>query len=314
MKIIFMGTPDFAVPSLKALIEDGNQVCMVVTQPDKPKGRGNKLAMPPVKEFALNHGIEVYQPEKVKNEEFINKLAECKADLIVTAAYGKILSEEALKTTPHGCINVHASLLPKYRGAAPLWWVIINGEEKTGITTMLTDKGMDTGDILEIDEFKIDENITVGELSDKMSELGAVTLIKTLNKLKKGTLTPIKQNDSEASYAALIDKTMAEIDWNKTSQEIHNLVRGTNPWPVAYTFFKGNRIKIFRTQLIKDYVTDQEAVPGTILQVSNEGIFAKTADGVILIKEIQMDSSKRMEVKEFIKGHKIEDGIIMGGK
>jgi len=314
MKIIFMGTPDFAVPSLKALIEDGNQVCMVVTQPDKPKGRGNKLAMPPVKEFALNHGIEVYQPEKVKNEEFINKLAECKADLIVTAAYGKILSEEALKTTPHGCINVHASLLPKYRGAAPLWWVIINGEEKTGITTMLTDKGMDTGDILEIDEFKIDEDITVGELSNKMSELGAVTLIKTLNKLKEGALTPIKQNDSEASYAALIDKTMAEINWNKTSQEIHDLVRGTNPWPVAYTFFKGNRIKIFRTQLIKDYMTDQEAVPGTILQVSNEGIFAKTADGVILIKEIQMDSSKRMEVKEFIKGHKIEDRIIMGGK
>ena len=315
MKIIFMGTPEFALPSLKALIDNGYSVCLVVTQPDKPSGRGNKLSAPPVKEFALTKGIEVYQPEKVKNQEFTDKLASYNADIIVTVAYGKILLGSALRAARLGCINVHASLLPKYRGAAPLWWVIINGEKKTGITTMYTDEGMDTGNMLEVSEYEIGKDMTVGELSYEMSELGAKTLLTTLEKLKNGTLVRKEQNHDDATYAPMISKSTGHIDFKKFAREIHNLVRGTNPWPAAYTFYEGQRMKVFKTEY--DEVTnisgEENNCAGTIIEVTDEGIFVVTGKGVIIIKEIQVDSSKKMAVKEYIKGHKIEKGKILGG-
>ena len=304
-----MGTPDFAVPSLCALINAGHEICLVVTQPDKPKGRGNKLAMPPVKEEALAYDIPVYQPEKVKNDAFVDTLKSYKADIMITVAYGKILSEAALKATPLGCINVHASLLPKYRGSAPLWWVIINGEEKTGITTMYTDVGMDTGDMLDVAEFSIPQNMTVGQLSDEMAVLGAKTLLLTLQKLEKGTLQRTPQVEAEATYAPMIEKQLGEIKWTAMSQEIHNLVRGTNPWPVAYTFYEGQRMRVFSTEC---KMSDNKEAPGTVVQVDDTGILVATGDGLLLVKEIQVDSGKRMAVKDYIRGHQINEGTILG--
>lgn len=313
MRIIFMGTPDFAVPSLQALIDAGHDVCLVVTQPDKPKGRGNKMAMPPVKELALAHNIPVYQPEKVKNDAFVDTLKSYEADLMITVAYGKILSEAALKAAPLGCINVHASLLPKYRGSAPLWWVIINGEEKTGITTMYTDVGMDTGDIIDVDEFPIPENMTVGELSDEMAALGAKTLLTTLTRLQEGTLTRTPQVEADATYAPMIEKQLGNIDWSSMTREIHNLVRGTNPWPVAHTFYEGQRVRIFRTNPNAGTLSAKSAEqqPGTILNVSDAGILVRTGDGQILVEEVQVDSGKRMAVKDYIRGHQICEGVVL---
>lgn len=321
MKIIFMGTPEFAIPSLEALIEKGYEIKAVVTQPDKPKGRGKKMSPPPVKEVALKYGIDVLQPEKVKTQEFVNKLKSYEPDLIVTAAYGKILSEETLKVAPYGCINVHASLLPKYRGAAPIWWVIINGEKETGITTMFTDVGMDTGDILVKRTIPLDSEITAGELYEKLSHLGAGVLIETLEKLKDGTLVRTPQNHEEASYAPMIDKSIAHIDWNKSTEEIHNLIRGTNPWPVAYTYYNDLRMKVWKSRIpgvseLRDYNIEllekpDEYPAGTILSADKEGLFVKTSDGVLQILEVQFDSSKRMSVKDYLLGHSLERGIIL---
>ena len=311
-----MGTPEFAVPSLEALINTGYEVCLVVTQPDKPKGRGNKIQPPPIKETALKHGIEIYQPEKVKNKEFVNKLKSHKADLMVTAAYGKLLTKDALEATKLGCINVHASLLPKYRGAAPLWWVIINGEEKTGITTMYTDEGMDTGDILDKSEINIPKDMTVGELSGEMAQLGAKTLIVTLEKLKHCNITRTKQNDSEASHAPMIEKTTGLINWEKGAYEINNLIRGTNPWPCAYTFYDDKRMRIYKSEAI-DSGDSVEAdatntlKPGTILEIDENGILVLTGKDKLLIKEVQFDSSKKMEVKDYIKGNKLLTGVVL---
>ena len=316
MKIVFMGTPDFAVPSLQALIDAGHEIVLVVTQPDKPKGRGNKMAMPPVKELALTYEIPVYQPEKVKNDAFVDTLKSYEADLMITVAYGKILSEAALKATPLGCINVHASLLPRYRGSAPLWWVIINGEEKTGISTMYTDVGMDTGDIIDVAEFPIPEDMTVGELSDQMADLGAKTLLVTLEKLEQGTLKRTPQEDALATYAPMIEKQLGEINWANMSREIHNLVRGTNPWPVAYTFYEEQRMRIFSTDFRVDYKLAEmgKEEPGTILKVDDTGIWVATGDGVLLVKEVQVDSGKRMWVKEYIRGHQVKVGTVLGAK
>ncbi len=316
MRIIFMGTPDFAVPSLQALIDAGHDITLVVTQPDKPKGRGNKMAMPPIKELALAHNIPVYQPEKVKNDAFVETLNSYKADLMITVAYGKILSEAALQATPLGCINVHASLLPKYRGSAPLWWVIINGEEKTGITTMYTDVGMDTGDIIDVAEFPIPEDMTVGELSDAMAVLGAKTLLVTLQKLQEGTLQRTPQDDALATHAPMIEKQLGQINWSSMTREIHNLVRGTNPWPVAYTFYEGQRMRVFRTNPKTEMMWQkaEKEKPGTILKVSDTGILVATGDGQILIEEVQVDSGKRMSVKDYIRGHHICEGALLGSE
>ncbi len=310
MKIVFMGTPDFAVPSLEMLVNEGYEVVAAVTQPDKPKGRGNKLTAPPVKEFALLHGINVLQPEKIKTPEFIEQIRALNPDLLITAAYGKILSKDLLEVPTKGCINVHGSLLPAYRGAAPINWAVINGEKKTGITTMFTDVGLDTGDMLLKKELEINPDMTVGELHDKMAVLGAEVLKETLIELKKGTLKRIPQQDSESTYAPMMNKELGLIDWNKTAQQVHNLVRGTDPWPGAYTFLNGNRMRVWKTSLTNEK-SDSHYI-GQIIEVSDDGILVKCSDEYILIREIQFDSSKRMNVRDYIRGHQIDAGEILG--
>ncbi len=311
MKIIFMGTPEFAVPSLEMLINEGYKVIAVVTQPDKPKGRGNKLAAPPVKEFALKHDITVLQPSKIKTPEFVEQIRELGPDLLVTAAYGKIISKEMLDVPTLGCINVHGSLLPKYRGAAPIQWSIINGEKVTGITTMFTDVGLDTGDILLKRELEIGSDMTAGELHDAMSVLGAEVLKDTLIKLKSGTLVRKPQDDAMSSYAPIITKEVGLIDWNKTPQQIHNTVRGTNPWPGAYTFLNESKMRIWKT-CIADFDNNQKHCPGEIVRADDEGVLVKCSDGYIMIQELQFDSSKRMKVSDYIRGHKISIGEKLG--
>lgn len=306
-----MGTPDFAVPSLEMLVNEGYDVAAAVTQPDKPKGRGNRMAAPPVKEFALKHGIEVLQPEKIKTPEFIEQIRALKPDLLITAAYGKILSKDLLDVPVHGCINVHGSLLPAYRGAAPINWAVINGESKTGITTMFTDVGLDTGDMLLKKELVIGPDTTVGELHDKMAVLGAEVLKETLVELRKGTLERIPQEDNASTYAPMMSKELGLIDWNKTAREIHNLVRGTDPWPGTYTFIGGGRMRVWKTSLVPE-AADSSRSNGEILKVDDEGILVKCSDENLLIREVQFDSSKRMSVRDYIRGHQINTGETLG--
>jgi len=303
-----MGTPDFAVPSLKMLIDEGYEVSAVITQPDKPKGRGKKVTAPPVKEYAVQRGIRVLQPEKVKTPEFAEQLREIKPDLLITAAYGKILPKEVLDIPPLGCINVHGSLLPKYRGAAPIHWSVINGDKVTGITTMYTDIGMDTGDMLVKREIPIPEDITYGELYERLALLGAEVLKETLVRLENNTLERIPQNDSEATYAPMIKKEIGLIDWNKSAREIHNLVRGTNPWPGAYTFYKGARLRIWKTELSDE--TFEEPVPGKLFKVTRDGVFVATGEGALKLREIQFDSGRKMDIAEC--WHNMEKGEILG--
>jgi methionyl-tRNA formyltransferase len=310
MKIVFMGTPEFAVPSLEMLNNEGYEIAAVVTQPDKPKGRGKKLAAPPVKEFAINHEINVLQPEKVRTEEFIQKLVFIKPDILITVAYGKILPKAVLDIPQSGCINVHGSLLPKYRGPAPINWSIINGEKKTGITTMYTDIGMDTGDILLKREIEITNDMTARELNDKLSLLGAEVLKETIRTIEIGKLLRIPQNEKDATYAPILKKDLGEINWLKASTDIHNLVRGTIPWPSAYTFYKGERVRIWKTQVINEDLTEYK--PGTIIQVSNEGMLVACGKGFLKVKEVQFDSSRRMTVEDYICGHTIDEGEILG--
>ncbi|MCX8129006.1 MAG: methionyl-tRNA formyltransferase [Clostridia bacterium] len=310
MRIVFMGTPEFAVPSLEMLVNEGYEVVAVVTQPDKPKGRGNKLAAPPTKEYALKNNIKVFQPVKVKTPEFAKELEDLKPDLLVTVAYGRILPQNVLDIPPLGCINVHGSLLPKYRGAAPIQWSIINGENVTGITTMYTDIGMDTGDMLLKSGIKITDDMTAGELHDKLSVIGAQVLRDTLKKLEDGTLERIPQINEEATYAPMMQKETGLINWTKSSKEIHNLVRGTNPWPGAYTFFGGERVRVWKTEVSDDSTAGQK--PGTIQEVGKNGLIVFTGRGLIKILEIQLDSGKRMKVGDYIRGHKLDLGEVLG--
>lgn len=310
MRIIFMGTPEFAVPSLDMLVKEGYEVAAVVTQPDKPKGRGNKMTAPPVKEYALKAGISVMQPEKAKNPEFASALRKLQPDLLVTVAYGKILPKAVLDIPPLGCINVHGSLLPKYRGAAPIQWAVINGEKTTGVTTMLTDIGMDTGDMLVKREIEITDEMTAGQLHDILSAVGADVLRETLLMLENGSLVRIPQNSDEATYASMIEKETGRIDWTKPARSVYNLVRGTDPWPGAFTYYKGERMRVWKTRVL-----DSEAAgirPGTICEVRKEGVKVSTGDGFIEIVELQFDSGKRMNVGDYLLGHKIDEGEILG--
>ncbi|MFR1518295.1 MAG: methionyl-tRNA formyltransferase [Clostridia bacterium] len=307
MRIIFMGTPEFAVPCLHMLLEHPNlySVVCVVTKPDMPKGRSYQMTAPPVKELAVSRNIPVLQPERVKTEAFQNQLRSYSPDLFITAAYGKILPAAVLEIPPLGCINVHASILPKYRGAAPLWHAVINGERESGITTMMTDAGMDTGDILMTDRYPIGENMTMGELHDALAALGPVTLQKTLDALTAGNLIRTPQNDAEATYSPMVNRDTGKIDWARETREIHNLVRGTNPFPVSYSFDEnGTRLKIWRT-LLTDRKRPAGYAPGDIVEASAEGIFVATGDGVIRIMEIQGPSAKKMTAGEYVNGHKI---------
>lgn len=310
MKIVFMGTPEFAIPSLDMLVREGYNVAAVVTQPDKPKGRGNKLTLPPVKMYAVEKNIPVLQPVKVRTGEFAERIRELAPDLLVTAAYGRILPKDVLDIPPLGCINVHGSLLPKYRGAAPIQWAVINGESKTGITTMYTDIGMDTGDMLLKGEIDITPDMTAGELHDKLSDLGAEVLGKTLEMLKEGNLKREKQCEAEATYAPIMKKEVGQIDWNKNSNDIHNLVRGTNPWPGAFTEYCGEKMKIWKTETVKK--DNVGLKPGTICETGKEGIIVAAGDGFVRILEVQFESCRKMCVEDYLCGHKINEGEILG--
>ncbi|MCH1961012.1 MULTISPECIES: methionyl-tRNA formyltransferase [Romboutsia] len=309
MRIVFMGTPEIALGCLQKIIDEKHEVIGVITQPDKPQNRGKKLGMPPVKELALKYDIPVYQPLKARDEEFVNVLKELNPDVIVVVAYGQILPKSILDIPKFGCINVHVSLLPKYRGAAPINWVIINGEEKTGVTTMYMDEGLDTGDMILQKEFALDNEITAGELHDKMMVVGAETLKETLDLIEKGCAPRTKQNHDEFSYAPMMDKSLGNIDFNKSAKDIHNLVRGVNPWPSAYTTYDGKTMKVWKTKVLNE---ESQKAPGTILSVDKDGIKVSTLDKVILLEEIQMPGKKRVLVSEYIKGNSIDTSKILG--
>lgn len=309
MKIVFMGTPDFAVPSLKKIISE-YEVSAVFTQPDRPKGRGKKLAMSPVKEVAVEHNIPVYQPVKLRNDrETIDKLKEMEPDFIVVVAFGQILSKEVLDIPKYGCINLHASLLPKFRGAAPINWSIINGEKFSGNTTMLMDVGLDTGDMLLKNQVEITEDLTAGELHDKLMISGADLLIDTIKGMVAGTIKPVKQIDEESCYASMLNKELAEIDWNKSAKEIHNLVRGLNPWPIAYSHYDEFMMKIHKTKVVNK---NSDKTPGTVLAVDKKGIEVSTGERVLLIEKLQFPNGKPLMVEQFINGNTIEVGKILG--
>ena len=309
LRVIFMGTPEFAVPSLDMLVREGYEVAAVVTQPDKPKGRGNKLAAPPVKEYAAGRGIPVLQPVKVRTPEYADQLRSYRPDLFVTCAYGRILTGQVLGIPSLGCINVHGSLLPRYRGAAPIQWAVINGDSVTGITTMFTDEGLDTGDMLLKKEIEITGNMTAGELHDRLALMGAQVLKETLEQLKNGILQRIPQPEEGVSFAPMLDKNLGRIDWTKTSGEIHNLVRGTDPWPGAFSFYKGERIRIWKT--LTEGVAGSLKKPGTIVEVSREGILVACGSGAVRIAEVQFDSGRRMSVDSYLAGHTIDEGEIL---
>lgn len=289
MKIVFMGTPDIAVPCLQKIIDEKYEILGVVTQPDKPKGRGKKLGMSPVKELAIENNIPVYQPVKARDKEFIDTIKSLNPDVIVVVAFGQILPKGILEIPKFGCINVHVSLLPKYRGAAPINWVIINGEEKTGVTTMYMDEGLDTGDMILKTEVNLDENITAGELHDKMMNIGAETLKETLRLIEEGNAPREVQNHEEFSYAPIMNKSLGNIDFSKSAREIHNLVRGVNPWPSAYTTYNDVIMKVWKTKVLDEKSTKDA---GTIIDVSKDGIKVSTIDNVLLIEEIQMPNKK----------------------
>ncbi len=313
MKIVFMGTPDFAKESLEAIYNAGYEILTVVTNPDRPQGRGMKLKPSPVKEFALEKGLNVIQPEKVKkNEEFIKKIKDLNPDVICVVAYGKILPKEILEIPKLGCINVHGSLLPKYRGAAPIQWAVLNGDKETGITTMYMDEGMDTGDMILKEKVEIGEDETTGELWDRLSKIGGELLVKTLKEIEKGTAPRIKQGE-DFTVAPMLDKQMAKIDWdNRTAKEIKNLVRGLNPIMGAYTFLDGKKIKFWKVDVAKaDEIMFGNSSPlrnGTVL-VSDpkDGLFIKTKEGILKVLEIQGENAKRMSIGDFLRGNRIEE-------
>ena len=308
MNIIFVGTPDFAIPSLSRLIASDNNILGVVTQPDRPRGRSKKLQPPPVKILALQHGLPVLQPEKVKEDNFIQWLKSQNPDLIVVVAFGQILPPKILNIPSSGCINLHASLLPDYRGAAPINWVLINSEKKTGVTTIFMNEWMDTGDIFLQRETNIEQEDDALTLSKRLSTLGSKLLLETINQLKKGILTPIPQNHSKASYAPALKKEDGHIDWRKSAQAIHNQIRGTLPWPGAFANLKNKLLKIFKSEVIE---CESQDPPGEISQVNPEGIKVATGKGYLLLTEVQLQDRRRMEVAEFIKGNPVSIGTVL---
>ncbi len=312
MKIVFMGTPDFAKESLEALYNEKYEILAVVTNPDRPKGRGMKMIASPVKEFALEKGIKIYQPEKVRNnEEFISEIKALKPDIICVVAYGKILPKEILEIPSKGCINVHGSLLPKYRGAAPIQWAVLNGDKKTGVTTMYMDVGMDTGDMILKQETQIGEDETTGELWERLSKIGGDLLVKTLKEIENKTAPRIKQGD-DFTMAPMLDKSMAKIDWeNKTALEIKNLVRGLNPIMGAYTFLNGKKIKFWKVDVAKDIFADGDMEfmkNGTVIvSDKRDGIYIKTKNGILKVLEVQGENAKKMPIQDYLRGNQINE-------
>lgn len=308
MRILFMGTPEFSVPCFRALLDHHYPVVGVVTQPDKPKGRGHRLTPPPVKEAAVAAGVPIYQPETLKNGAFSEQLAELDPELIVVVAYGKILPRDILDFPRYGCINVHASLLPKYRGAGPIQWAVIHGEKETGVTTMYMEEGLDTGDMLLRAVTPISETETAGELHDRLSKMGAEVLLQTLEELKTGTLKREKQEEALSSYAPMMKKETGKIDWTDSAEKIHCLVRGTNPWPVAYTLYNEVVWKIYKTEICG--ITAGQ--PGQIIDMGKNGIDVACGDGKILrIMEMQQKGGKQMSAASFLNGHQLDAGVVL---
>ena len=306
MRIVFMGTPDFAVPSLQALIDAGHDVCAVYTQPDKPQGRKQILTAPPVKTLALEHDIPVFQPNTLKNEDEQARLRELAPEVIIVVAYGKLLPKAVLDIPPHGCINVHGSLLPRWRGAAPIQWAVIAGDEMAGVTTMKMAEGLDTGDMLLTYETKVGEKETAGELFDRLAQSGAELLTQTLVKLDE--ITPRPQDDAQSCYAHMLDKQMAVIDWSRSAHEIDCLIRGLNPWPIALTTLSGERLKVFAAEKAAG-----NGEPGTVLEADpKKGLTVACGEGALKLTEIQLVGGKRMKATDFLRGHAIEVGTKLG--
>ena len=308
MRIVFMGTPDFAVPTLTALIEGGHEVVAVVTQPDKPKGRGKAVLMTPVKEKAIEYEIPVYQPVKVRDPEFVELLKTMAPDVIVVVAFGQILPKSILDLPKYGCVNVHASLLPKYRGAAPIQWAVIDGEKESGVTTMMMDVGLDTGDMLEQKAIPLDEKETGGSLFDKLSGVGAKLCVKTMEAIENGTAVYTPQDDALATHTGKIQKEMGSIDWSKDAEMIERLVRGLNPWPSAYTRIDDKNLKIWRAKVISHEV---KAAPGCILKVTKDELEVQTGNGVLALLEVQLEGKKRMTTDAFLRGYQVTEGSFL---
>lgn len=308
MNILYMGTPDIAAVILEKLIQSRYKIIAVVTQPDKPKGRGNQIQFPPVKELAINNQIPVFQPAKVREESFLQTVKELSPDIIVVAAFGQILPKALLDMPPFGCINVHASLLPKYRGAAPIQWSIIDGEEKTGITIMYMDVGLDTGDMIMKQEVVIEPKETGGSLHDKLAICGGEILLKALDAIESGTAKREKQIEEESNYAKMLDKTVGKIDFSKSAISIERLIRGLNPWPSAYTHLFDKTLKIWDADVIAE---NPEGTPGEILSVTKDAIIVKTGEGSLSIKELQLEGKKRMSAAAFLLGYSIEVGTVL---
>lgn len=322
MKVVFMGTPDFAVGALEAIINAGHQVAAVVTQPDKPKGRGKEVQMTPVKVCALKHGIPVFQPIKIKEPEPVETLRSYQADIFVVAAFGQILSEKILTMPKYGCVNIHASLLPKYRGAGPIQWAVINGEKITGVTIMQMDKGVDTGDMLLKTEVEIASRETADTLHDKLAAAGARLIVEALEKIAAGAVTPVKQKDEESSHAKMLQKSMGKIDWQMEAGKLDCLIRGLISWPGAFTFFRGKTLKIWQEEVVfeQEMIALEEqlgqnqdafirnALPGTVVRVEKDAFYVQTGKDVLRILEVQPEGKKRMAVKDFLLGYPIKAG------
>ena len=306
-----MGTPDFAVNILEAVINSGHEVVLVVTQEDKPKGRSDKLVAPPVKECAVKHGIPVFQPHRIKDAEAVAELKKYEADIYVVAAFGQILSKEILEQPKYGCINTHASLLPEYRGAAPIQWAVVDGKPESGVTIMQMDEGLDTGDILYVKKVDITSEETGESLFDKLAVCGAELIAEALDRIEAGDVNPVKQDESRVTYAKILNKKMGELDFNKTAVELERLIRGFTPWPGTYTYLNGKLLKIQKAGVCHDEA-GSEGTAGQIVKVAKDSIFVKTAEGCLVIYELQLEGKKRMSTADFLKGCKVNVGDTLG--
>lgn len=314
MKVVYMGTPDFAVDTLQAIVDAGHEVALVVTQPDKAKGRGKKLCYTPVKEKAMECHLEVAQPEKVREESFVERLQVIAPDVIVVVAFGQILPESILNIPKYGCINVHASLLPAYRGAAPIQWAVIDGLAETGVTTMYMEKGLDTGDIICQSRISLAADETGGSLFDKLAKEGASLLVRTLKMLEDGTATRTKQDDSRSSYAKMLSKDMGCLDFSKDAVILERLIRGLNPWPSAYTAVQGKTLKIYAAGVVAEEECTSGAAPGTVIAVDKKSFTVRCGNGALRIYNLQLEGKKRMDTSAFLLGYKVENGMQLGGR
>lgn len=312
MRVLFMGTPDFAVDTLQTLIDSKHEVIGVVTQPDKPKGRSGKMQFSPVKEVALENNIHVYQPQRVKDEVFLQEVRRLNPDVIVVVAFGQILSKEILEMPKYGCLNVHASLLPKLRGAAPIQWSVIQGDKESGVTIMQMDEGLDTGDMLLAEKYQLEEKETGGSLFDKLAKLGGPMILKVLDDAVKGSLQPVKQNEKEHTYAKMLSKTTGQIHFDRPAVEIERLIRGLNPWPSAYCFLKDKMLKIWEADVLEAAEDEWLALEnGAIVAVHKGDFIVKTGKGFLKVLSVQLEGKKRMDTAAFLRGYSIEKGMVL---